>query len=334
MKERSSNPSGNPGRAIVLGGGAAGMTAALALARRGVRCTVVEKSVRIGGLPGDLICKGRRVCSDCGVCTVHDRIQAVRSRVDIKIITSAQIEVLERHGDVYRATVCIAPELVDADKCDGCGACLDLCPKGALGLVPSGNSHGKRAAVDIDLCQKDEGCHVCADACNRGAIDLALDDGSEMLEAETIVVAIGAEPFDPGLDPRLGHGLIPGVATAREVELGLRCGTWPGGKVPGTVAFIQCVGSRTSKQGTALCSKACCKYAFKLATLIREMVPAAEETFFFMDWRPSDRADDLLDWARRQPKVRAVRSRPAEVVPGPQGPLVRYVKEGDAEVID
>jgi heterodisulfide reductase subunit A len=114
--------------------------------------------------------------------------------------------------------------------------------------------------------------------------------------------------------------------------MGLRQGVWPSAKVPTKVAFIQCVGSRTAKVGTQLCSKACCKYAFKLATLIRELAPTAEQTFFFMDWRPCDAADDLLDWAGRQPKVRAVRSRPAEVVQGENGPQVRFSREGDLAV--
>jgi heterodisulfide reductase subunit A len=316
-----------------LGGGAAGISSALALARRGVRCTVVEKDVRPGGLPKDLICKGRRACVDCGVCAVHDRSRAARTEAGIKILTSSRIEVLERNGDVYRATVATQPELVDVDRCDACGLCVQACGRGAISLA-SDHLSGHRAVIDGELCQRHEGCHLCASACPKDAIDLELDEGSELLEAEAIIVAIGAEAFDPASDPRLGHGVIKGVVTAREVELGLRRGIWSCSKVPAKVAFIQCVGSRTAKAGTQLCSKACCKYAFKLATLIRELSPTAEQTFFFMDWRPCDAADDLLDWAGRQPKVRAVRSRPAEVAQGENGPLLRFAREGDLEVTE
>jgi heterodisulfide reductase subunit A len=154
------------------------------------------------------------------------------------------------------------------------------------------------------------------------------------VEADAVIIAIGAQPFDPALDPRLGYGVVNGVLTAKDLETRLKDGRWPDGKPPSKVAFIQCVGSRTSKEGTQLCSKACCKYAFKLATLIREIAPAAEQTFFFMDWRPCDSADDLLAWAKRQKLLKAVRSRPAEVIQGDGGPIVRYAEEGDSQVAE
>jgi heterodisulfide reductase subunit A-like polyferredoxin len=317
------------GRAIILGGGAAGMSSALALARRGVRCTVVEEAACVGGLPADLACMGRRTCSDCGVCTVHDHVASAEADANIRILTSSRLDVLERHGETYRATVVTSPHLVDNDRCDGCGECISACPKGAISIAK-----GPLAVIDPEKCNRQEGCHLCADACRKEAIDLVLDEESEAVEADSVIVAIGAQPFDPALDPRLGYGFVNGVLTAKDLEMRLKQGQWPEGKLPSKVAFIQCVGSRTSKEGTQLCSKACCKYAFKLATLIREIAPAAEQTFFFMDWRPCDSADDLLAWAKRQKLVKAVRSRPAEIVQGDAGPMVRYAKEGDGQVVE
>jgi heterodisulfide reductase subunit A len=264
------------------------------------------------------------------VCTVHDRVASAEAEVDIRVLTSARLDVLERHGETYRATVAIAPHLVDNEKCDGCEACLSACPKGAISIAKKGSP----AVIDAEKCNRQEGCHLCSDACPKEAIDLALDEESEAVEADAVIVAIGAQPFDPTLDPRLGYGVVKGVLTAKDLETRLKDGRWPEGKLPSKVAFIQCVGSRTSKEGTQLCSKACCKYAFKLATLIREIAPAAEQTFFFMDWRPCDSADDLLAWTKRQKLVKAVRSRPAEIIQGEDGPIVRYAKEGDSQVAE
>lgn len=159
----------------------------------------------------------------------------------------------------------------------------------------------------------------------------------EDLHTGAVIVATGAAPFDVDRDPRLHHGDCPGVMTSLEVERALV------GKgrllVPGIpdppqdMAVVQCVGSRDLARGVPYCSKACCKYAFKLGQHLRSIYPELRLTFFYMDWRPlEDGPRALAEWAASDPLVKLVRSRPAEVLPGPR-PMVRYAASGD-EVIE
>jgi heterodisulfide reductase subunit A len=95
------------------------------------------------------------------------------------------------------------------------------------------------------------------------------------------------------------------------------------------MAIIQCVGSRDVGRGVPYCSKACCKYAYRLGRHLRSLYPELRVTFFFMDWRPlEDGKNALEEWAARDDKVRVVRSRPAEVLPGIR-PAVRYSPPGE-----
>jgi len=161
--------------------------------------------------------------------------------------------------------------------------------------------------------------------------------GTNELDAGAIVLSIGLEPFDPGLDRRLGYGSIRGVITAHEVEkLLLREGRLVfdiGDKEGKSIAFIQCVGSRDSRFGTDYCSRVCCKYSLKLAQLLKKLDPGLRISYYFMDWRPCDAQDDLYAWAKSTSNVELVRSRPAEIAVGDDGrPEVRFTSPFDESV--
>jgi heterodisulfide reductase subunit A2 len=166
--------------------------------------------------------------------------------------------------------------------------------------------------------------------------DLASGNGGRHLSAGAIICAIGYEPFDAALEPRLGYGIVPGVVSALDVERQLK----ERGKVvlssglgPKSVAFIQCVGSRDKRFRQELCSRACCKYSFKMAQLLRRADPDASISFHYMDWRLNDPRENVRKWASGQKGVELLRSRPAEVFSGEDGrPTIRFVAEGDARV--
>jgi heterodisulfide reductase subunit A len=254
----------------------------------------------------------------------------------VTIINDARLDMLERDLGRYRATIEMAPRCIDDRKCVRCGGCLEACPSHSITRYVSHSGIAFR--VDKERCQSEVvRCHACLDSCGDDALDLDVEERYELVEADAIIVATGSEPFDPKVDRRLGYGEIGGVITSVEAEQEINrngdlssLSSSPVKKV----AFIQCVGSRDPHLGLQLCSKVCCKYAMKLAKQVQARDPTIEISIFFMDWRPTDRQDDLLAWSSVQKNVRAVRSRPAEVRSDGGRPVVRYSVPGDNEVMD
>lgn len=157
--------------------------------------------------------------------------------------------------------------------------------------------------------------------------------GDEEVVAEAVVVATGALPYDADKDPRLHHFDCPDVLSSQDIERALvekgDIVVPSTGKPPKDMAIVQCVGSRDVRRGMPYCSKACCKYAFKLGRHLRSLHPELKVTFFFMDWRPLEDGQNALEvWAAEDGLVRIVRSRPSEVLPGDR-PMVRYSPPGD-----
>ncbi|MGD1061215.1 MAG: FAD-dependent oxidoreductase [Methanomassiliicoccales archaeon] len=159
------------------------------------------------------------------------------------------------------------------------------------------------------------------------------------IEVSTVVVATGGAPYDPSGEKRLGFGLIKDVISAYDAELEHgrtgRIVVPSTGAAPGSIAFVQCVGSRDERTGGIACSKVCCKYSLKLAQLLKKTYPYVHVLYLFMDWRPVDAEDDIRLWAAAQSNVRLVRSRPAEIFAGEGGkPVVRYAAAGDSAVTE
>jgi len=176
-----------------------------------------------------------------------------------------------------------------------------------------------------------EGVHWTSDGAE---IMVSTPDGRAMLEAGAVILATGSEPFDPGADPRLHSQECPDVLSSLEVERRLAAAnrlTVPStGRPPLDMAIVQCVGSRDVRRGAPICSKACCKYAYKLGLRLRHLHPDLRLTFFFMDWRPLEDSRKALEaWAAADSQVRLVRSRPAEIIPG-ERPTLRYATPGES----
>lgn len=260
-------------KVLILGAGTAGLSAARALAERGIPSILVERTSVLGGMAVEFGCKGINECVRCDVCLARDLVNEIK-----------RCELIERIKGMDIAKV-------------------------------SGKPGDFRATLT----------------------GLASAAGSKHVSAGAIICAIGYEPFDASIEPRLGYGRVPGVMSALDVERQLK----EKGKVvvpssshhPKSVAFILCVGSRDKRFKQELCSRACCKYSFKMAQLLRRADPETSISFHYMDWRLNDPRENVRQWASGQKGVELIRSRPAEVFSGQDGrPTIRFVAEGDARV--
>jgi heterodisulfide reductase subunit A len=250
----------------------------------------------------------------------------------IRIMTSSEVSTIERDLGMYRVGV-VPCRSIDQSNCDGCGDCAEACPPKAIEAVPG--KEGKWR-VATDACPFPvEGCTSCVDVCSKDAVRTGL--GVSEIMADAIIVATGSDTFDAGTDPRLGYGTVDGVITGLDAESEInRKGSLDrlcNGRPPKSVAFIQCVGSR-GRVGSEQCSKVCCKYAMKLAQSLRAADAAVDMTFFLMDWRRYAAEDSIVDLARSDPHLTLLRSRPAEVVKGEKGPMVRYALATDDTIAE
>lgn len=236
----------------------------------------------------------------------------------------------------------------------GCAAAAELSRRGVPSTIVEaadrlGGLAGSHCCKSTERCERCDAClpiDVRRDALNAAdvtvmtsslVVDARTDDGLVVSisgpggrgEARfgSAIVAIGAMPFDPTLDPRLGYGSVPGVLSSLEVDRRVRDGTFivPGGT---RIAVILCVGSRDVRRGAPYCSKVCCKYGYQLARHLQAAQPGLDVTFFYMDWRPLDGDLGALSrWGASGASV--IRSRPAEIVERNGGPAVRYAVPSD-----
>lgn len=308
---------------VVIGGGPAGLACAAELAERGVSVALLEKRETIGGRAQDLSCKGLVHCRQCDVCRVHSLRSQVLSSELITVHTSVELEQLERNNGRYRFDMVRPKDAIDLGRCSRCGKCVEACPTGAMTKV------GGKIRLDRGSCRSIQGleCERCVSVCPVGAIDLF---GEEHLSVNgnAVVVATGSLEFDAAEDKRLGWGEVPGVITSMELESfleGRREADIGDGK---KLAFVLCVGSRSSRMGTPICSSVCCKYSLRQALTLKERFPKLSMTLFIMDWRGLSSEDGLLK-ELASTDIQVLRSRPAEIFAEGGGPTVRFAAGED-----
>jgi len=287
---------------LVVGGGIAGIQAALDIAESGHVVHLVEREQSVGGHMSQL--DKTFPTLDCSACILTPKMVAVGTHPNIRL--HAYSEVLEISGFVgnFKARVLHKARYVDWQKCTGCGLCQEKCPK----KVPSEYNQGlgtrkaiytmfpqavpNKPVIDRENCiyfQKGK-CRACEKFCEVNAIDFQQQDWVEEVEAGSIIVATGYDQMDPSPLSMYGYGVYPNVITGLEFERLVSAAGPTGGHIltkegaePKDVAIIHCVGSR-DKNYHEYCSRVCCMYALKFAHLIREKIKA-NVFLFYIDMR-------------------------------------------------
>ncbi|MBS7607786.1 MAG: CoB-CoM heterodisulfide reductase HdrA2 [Candidatus Bathyarchaeia archaeon] len=321
-------------KALVIGGGVAGIQAALDLADTGYKVYLVEREPSIGGMMARL--DKTFPTMDCSICILAPKMSDVGRHPNIELLTNSEVIDVKGYIGNFRVKVLKKPRYVKKD-CSACGECSKVCPMTApnefdAGLAlrhaiytPFAQAVPSTYIVDMNLCLNKDGvivCDRCIKACERQAIDFTMKPEAVELEVGTIIVATGADVFDPSTLPQYGYGKYPNVITSLEFERLINAGGPSGGrlirpsdmKVPRRVAFIQCVGSRSNKTGRTYCSNVCCMNTIKDSLLIKEHWPETEIYVFYVDIRAYGKGfEDLYKRAKKEGVI-FIRGLPAEII--------------------
>jgi heterodisulfide reductase subunit A len=320
-------------RALVIGGGVAGIQAALDLANTGYKVFLVEKKPSIGGRMAQI--DKTFPTMDCSICILAPKMSEVGHHPNIELLTNSEVQDVKGYIGNFKVKVLKNSRYV-TDDCSACNDCSEVCPVTApnefdVGLAtrraiftPFAQAVPATYIVDQTLCLNKEGimtCDKCIDACERKAIDFDMEPVTLELDVGTIIVATGADVSDPCCMPSYGYMRYPNVITSLEFERLINAGGPSGGNLlrpsdmqpPGSVAFIQCVGSR-SQRGNIYCSNVCCMNTIKDSLLIKEHWPNTEIFVFYVDIRAFGKGfEDLYRRAKGEGVV-FIRGLPAEVV--------------------
>lgn len=339
-------------RALVIGGGIAGITAALDIADAGFPVDIVEKDYTVGGKMAKL--DKTFPTLDCASCIVTPKMTEVSQNPNIRILSASEVCRVSGYIGNFEIDIKRHPRYVDETKCTGCGACIEKCPNKKvpnafnLGLnnrkaidIPFAQAVPKVANIDANYCLhmkglangKDNVCGFCEKACAAGAIKF--DQKEEIITEKygAIIVATGYNPISLEKFDEYAYNQSPDVVSSLEFErLCNASGPTNGhllrpsdGKEPKTIVFVQCVGSRCSADSTKgheYCSKICCMYTAKHAILTRDHYPDTNCYVFYIDVRtPGKLFDEFYRRAVEQYGVHYIKGQVGKVTPQSDGTL-------------
>ncbi len=327
-----------PPAVLVIGGGVGGCEVALDLAKAGVKVYLVDESLSIGGTMAKL--DKTFPTLDCSICILGPKLVEVATHPHIELLTYAQVERLSGRPGAFRVDVTLKPRYVDMSKCVGCGSCAEVCPvivasRWNLGLKPRkciriifAQAVPLRSTIEKEYCID---CRLCAQVCGRQAINLDDAPRTRHLQVSAVVVATGAQPFDPTIKSIYGYGRLPQVLTNLEFERLLSAsGPTLGRLVTPTaapvrrLAFIQCVGSR-DRRFLPYCSGYCCTASIKEAMVALEHDPNLAVTIFYNDIRTPGKGFEELYQRAQEAGVQFIKALPGRVAEdGGGGLLISY----------
>ncbi len=332
-------------RALVIGGGIAGIQTALDIADAGYEVDIVEKTPSIGGRMSQL--DKTFPTLDCSACILTPKMVDAAGHEKIKIYTYSEVEKVSGFVGDFTVDIRQKARSVDASKCTGCGVCQEKCPSKktpsefnrGLGnrsaiYTPFAQAIPNVPVIDREACIKFKTgkCGVCEKVCQAGAIDYAQEDVVITEKYGAIVVATGFDTIKLDKYDEYAYSQSKDVITSLELERIMNAaGPTKGhlerlsdGKAPKEIVFVQCVGSRCSdERGKPYCSKICCMSTAKHAMLIRDKYPDVNVTVFYIDVRtPGKNFDEFYRRAVEEYGVNYIKGQVGKVAPQPDGSLL------------
>ena len=324
-------------RVLVIGGGVAGIQAALDCSDGGHDVVLVERKPYIGGKMAQLDKTFPTV--DCSSCILGPKMVDVSQKENITLYACSEVESISGYIGNFTVEIRKKATYVDRNTCTGCGLCVEKCPSRKApdlfneGLanarainIPFPQAIPKRATINRDYClhfTKGK-CGVCKKICPVKAVDYEMEDEIVTEEVGAIIAATGYDLFDSSVYGEYGAGRYPDVISGIQFERILSAsGPFGGhikrpsdGKEPKDIVFISCVGSRDASVGRPYCSGVCCMYIAKQAILTRDHVPDSSCYVFYMDIRSPGKAyDEFVRRAQEEYGVQYIRGRVGKVYP-------------------
>ncbi|MFB0502516.1 MAG: FAD-dependent oxidoreductase [Candidatus Bathyarchaeia archaeon] len=330
---------------LVIGGGIAGIQAALDLGDMGIKVHLVEKKPAIGGRMAQL--DKTFPTNDCSICILAPKLADCFRHPNITLHTLSEVKEVTGQIEDFLVRLRRNARFVDEEKCVNCGDCAAKCPV----KVPDEFDMGLRRreaiypyylqgvpsvmAIDREHCLylTRDVCRICERFCTREAIDFEQKDTDVMVNVGAIIIATGFDPYDPSGIPQYGYKRYRNVITSLEYER-LICASGPTGghlvrpsdnKPAEKIAFVQCVGSRDFKNNR-YCSSVCCMHATKEAMLAYEHDPRVKSYIFYMDLRAAGKGfQEYIARGERDYNISYIRGRAAKITEDhDENPIVWY----------
>ncbi len=285
---------------LIIGGGIAGIEAAINIANNGFKVILAEKDLTIGGKM--LLLSKVFPTLDCSACITTPKISEADRHPNITIFTNTEITSIEKQDATYfKANLVKHTRFVEEEDCTGCQLCEEACPVvvpdqyqyGMVGrkaaYIPFNIASPRVATIDIDNCIL---CGACEKACPTHCINFMQADKNYRLIVKSVIVATGFKLFDATKIQRYQYGTAKNIINAMQMER-LLAPTRPynhvirpgDGRVPDKIAYVLCTGSRDFTVGNPICSQICCMYSLKQAQLLMGALPMADVTIYYISIR-------------------------------------------------
>jgi quinone-modifying oxidoreductase subunit QmoA len=314
---------------LVVGGGIAGITAALEAAETGHDVILLEQSAALGGRVAGFNRYFPKLCHPA--CGLEINYQRIRKNSRLKVITMASVASLQGQAGAYSVVVKTQPRYVN-EKCTACGECAKVSEvprvanernygmdKVSAAYLPHEHAFPPRYVIAPQVIGTPDADRI-RDACKYGAVDLDDSERTFELKVGAVIWATGWKPYDASRITPYAYGASPDIINNLQMERLAAHDGPTGGKIlrPSNgaaakrVALIQCAGSRDTNH-LPYCSRICCLGSMKHAFYVREQNPDAEVDIYYIDIRAHDKLEGFYQRISTDPQVKFIKSKPGHI---------------------